>query len=89
MTSGTGSRQAVYAQNFQEGPARITQAGGLSHYGVMGLGGNVVEWEETEGDLVNDGSQTRRGQRGGGWGSDAFELSSEARHPFNNTANLT
>ena len=53
----------------QSNPADITLAGGLSPYGVMGQAGNVWEWEETEADLVNDDSSSRRGVRGGEWGS--------------------
>jgi hypothetical protein len=57
----------VYRQDFHQGPARITLAGGLSPYGVMGLGGNAFEWEETEGDLVNDNGSSSRGVRGNSW----------------------
>ena len=73
MTAGT----AVY--DGQAGPADITQAGGLSPFGVMGLGGNVWEWEETTGDLVNSNALSARGFRGGSWTIDAVYLSSSHR----------
>jgi formylglycine-generating enzyme required for sulfatase activity len=46
VASGTGigangNNEAVYGQAFAQGPADVTQAGGLSPYGVMGLGGNA------------------------------------------------
>jgi hypothetical protein len=77
--SGTSRNTVVYQQDFEDGPARVNRAGGLSPYGVMGMGGNVQEWEETEGDLVNDGSQRLRGQRGGYWNTWETEVSSSWR----------
>ena len=53
VASGTAANTAVYGQSFFKVPADITQAGGLSPYGTMGQGGNVMEWEETDLDLVN------------------------------------
>jgi hypothetical protein len=47
VASGTADNTAVYNQSFGQGPADVTQAGGLSPYGVMGLGGNVFEWCST------------------------------------------
>lgn len=69
IISGTALGTAVYDQSFNQGPADITLAGGLSPYGTMGQDGNVLEWEETEWDLVNDTAFTR-GYRGGGWATD-------------------
>jgi sulfatase modifying factor 1 len=49
VTSGTGSGTAVYGfvnEQAVQGPAVVDQAGGLSPYGVMGLEGNVREWQE-------------------------------------------
>lgn len=67
VASGTAAGTAVYNQLSWQGPADITLAGGLSPYGTMAQGGNVIEWEETEFDLVNDSSFSPRGRRGGGW----------------------
>jgi len=64
VASGTAADTAVWNQT---GPADITQAGGLSPYGTMGQGGNVWEWEETEGDYLNDSTSSARGVRGGDW----------------------
>jgi hypothetical protein len=46
--SGTLPGTAVMAQPFFNGPAAVDQAGGLSPYGVMGLAGNIQEWNETQ-----------------------------------------
>ena len=54
VASGTDPNTAVYLQPVEHGPADIMQAGGLSPYGVMGLGANVDEWEETAFHLIND-----------------------------------
>jgi len=77
VASGTTAGTAVY--EFQTGPADVTQAGGLSPYGVMGLGGNVFEWEESSDDLANSSVSSSRGFRGGVWFIDSFVLSSSAR----------
>ena len=78
VASGTDSGSAVY--RVAQGPADITQAGGLSPYGVMGLGGNVWEWEETDFDLLNSSpGSSARGARGGSWGSDSVFLLSSSR----------
>jgi hypothetical protein len=69
VASGTAAATAVYGQSSSQGPADITAAGGLSPYGVMAIGGNVYEMEETESDFGNDLSSTRRGARGGSWAS--------------------
>lgn len=66
VASGTASGTAVYNQNFYAAvPADVDQAGGLSPYGVMGLGGNVYEWEETSFDLLNSSGSSNRAYRGG------------------------
>ena len=67
VSSGTDPGTAVMEQRTFQGPADITQAGGLSPYGVMAQGGNVWEWEETEFDLVNDDPGAIRAARGGRW----------------------
>ncbi|MEI6538751.1 MAG: hypothetical protein WCO86_04380 [Planctomycetota bacterium] len=43
VASGTDANTAVY--DGQSGPADVNLTGGLSPYGIMGLGGNVFEWE--------------------------------------------
>ena len=77
VASGTTAGTAVF--NNQAGPADITLAGGLSPYGTMGQGGNALEWEETDFDLVNDSSSSARGVRGGGWLNVTSGLSSSIR----------
>jgi hypothetical protein len=79
VASGTAAGTAVYQQAFAIGPAEVTQAGGLSPYGVMGLGGNVYEWEETSDDLTNSNVSSARGNRGGFWNNNSSSLSSTAR----------
>ena len=78
-TGANGNNEAVYGG--QTGPADVTQAGGFSPYGVMGLGGNVAEWEESSGDLANSSVSTARGIRGGSWLTGTGQgLSSSARN---------
>jgi formylglycine-generating enzyme len=77
VASGTGAGTAVYYG--QSGPADVNLAGGLSPYGVMGLGGNVYEWEESSGDLANSSGSSSRGFRGGGWYVFSSGLSSSTR----------
>ena len=76
---GIGDKEAVYNQTFATGPADITEAGGLSPFGIMGLGGNVDEWEETTLDLTNGLGSSSRGVRGGNWVSNSDFLSSSSR----------
>ena len=77
VASGTGVGTAVY--NGQSGPADVESAGGLSPYGIMGLGGNVYEWEETSYDLNNSSVSSDRGIRGGFWLGISDDLSSSSR----------
>jgi formylglycine-generating enzyme required for sulfatase activity len=86
VPSGTGAGTAVYNQTMAQGPADVDQAGGLSPYGVMGLGGNVWEWEESSADLANSSGSSTRGIRGGHWFNVSSLLSSSAR-PLDFTAN--
>ena len=76
-TGANGNNEAVYGG--QTGPADVTQAGGFSPYGVMGLGGNVWEWEESSGDLLNSSGSSSRGIRGGYWDDVSLNLSSSTR----------
>jgi formylglycine-generating enzyme required for sulfatase activity len=83
VASGTADNTAVYDQSFNQGPADVNLAGGLSPYGVMGLGGNVYEWEESSEDLANSSGSSSRGFRGGYWYSDSSYLSSSTRFNVN------
>jgi hypothetical protein len=90
VSSGTAPGTAVY-NHFAAGPADITMAGGLSPYGTMAQGGNVFEYEETEFDLVNDGSSGidhGRGYRPSNWASsDVSSLSPSSRTSVSTTGN--
>ena len=79
VASGTTTGTAVHGG--QSGPADVTLAGGLSPYSVMGLGGNVWEWEESSYDLTNSSNSIFRGVRGGNWANDFLtdDLSSSTR----------
>jgi formylglycine-generating enzyme required for sulfatase activity len=79
VSSGTADNTAVYNQTIAQGPADVNQAGSLSPYGVMGLGGNVWEWEESSFDLANSSNSSNRGIRGGNWGNISDVLSSSSR----------
>ncbi|MFZ4083555.1 MAG: formylglycine-generating enzyme family protein [Pirellula sp.] len=82
ISSGTTAGTAVYNHVNQAsfiGPADVNQAGGLSPYGVMGLGGNVYEWEESSIDLANSSGSSPRGIRGGAWAYISLLLSSSVR----------
>jgi hypothetical protein len=81
VTGGTTAGTAVYAQSFVQGPADVTNAGGISPYGVMGLSGNVFEWEESSSDLANNSGSSLRGFRGGWWlQTNSINLSSSTRN---------
>ena len=43
VTSGMDPNTAVFNQDIAQGPADVMSAGGLSPYGIMGLGGNAFE----------------------------------------------
>jgi len=79
VASGTGADTAVYGQNILSSPADVNQAGGLSPYGVMGLGGNVYEWEESSFDLANSSGSSNRANRGGFFGDQSVDLSPSSR----------
>jgi hypothetical protein len=67
VASGTAAGTAVFGHPQTQGPADVNQAGGLSSYGVMGLGGNVWDLEESSFDLANSSGSSVRGVRGGPW----------------------
>jgi formylglycine-generating enzyme required for sulfatase activity len=71
VTNGTLPNSAVYSTVSlpQIGPADITDAGGLSAYKIMAMGGNAYEWQESAFDLVNDVAGEDRAFRGGDWSS--------------------
>jgi len=81
VASGTAANTAVY--KVLSGPADVDQAGGLSSYGVMGLGGNVLEWEESPFNLnlASISNSSVRGRRGGHWDSTSLHLLSSSRYP--------
>ena len=95
VTGGTSDNTAVYQADdlsfTQTGPADVTNAGGLSPYGVMGLNGNIREWEESSFDLLNSAGSSNRARRGGSFGSFSFDLKSSSRITGapNNTGNIT
>ena len=81
VASGTAANTAVFGGHAE--PADFTLAGGLSPYGVMGLGGNVREWEESSVDLTNSMSSLFRGVRGGARNDSFDRLSSSMRQLYN------
>jgi formylglycine-generating enzyme required for sulfatase activity len=85
VAGGTDANTAVYGQGISN-PADVNLAGGLSPYGVMGLSGNIWEWDETSGDLLNSSGSSFRGFRGGYW-YDSFPnyLASTHRNAFFST----
>lgn len=79
----SGLSGVVYYQQASQGPADVTQAGGLSPYGAMGLGGNVWELQEGSAYLDNSNPSSDRGFRGGTWNSDSYDLSVWRFTPYN------
>jgi formylglycine-generating enzyme required for sulfatase activity len=82
VESGTNSGTAVYNQPWGNGPASVLQAGGLSPYGTMGQGGNVLQWEESAWDGNNDVAHEDRVFRGREWSSFIGDLQSSDRSNF-------
>ena len=84
--SGITAGTAVYSQEFDQEPAAVTFAGGLSPYGTMGQGGNVYEWNESAlGGIYSSPSGTRA-VRGGRWTDSERILRSSRRSGFDPTA---
>jgi formylglycine-generating enzyme required for sulfatase activity len=77
VASGTAANTAVY--NGQSGPADIFSAGGLSAYGTMGQGGNVLEWMETAYDGTNNTAGETRELRGAFWALESLYLDASSR----------
>lgn len=67
VSSGTTVNTAVFNEATATGPADVDQAGGLNAYGIMGLSGNVYEWEESSFDQTNASPTLNRSRRGGSW----------------------
>ena len=74
VASGTAPNTAVFKLAPTVGPADVTQAGGLSRFGTMGQGGNVLEWVESSEFAPNNSPAADRVIRGGGWYLGEFEL---------------
>ena len=91
VASGVLDNTAVY-QDLLADPsvapsaADVDQAGGLSPYGVMALGGNAQEWEESSFDLANSSGASNRAHRGGAWGFTVDRLKSSDRRSFSPTS---
>ena len=86
VASGTTDDTAVWQRTIGQGPADVNQAGGLSPYGVMGLGGNAWEWEESTTDVLNNNGSANRGVRGGSWITTSLQVndlssSNRLEHP--------
>ena len=81
VVSGSAANTAVYGHPAAPigGPADVTQAGGSNAYGVVGMNGNVDEWEETSVDFTNSDVLANRGFRGGYWNSSSWFLQSSTR----------
>lgn len=62
-----GASGAVYGQSAFQGPADVTNAGGLSAWETMAQGGNAAEWTETAFDGSNNSATEDRELRGGSW----------------------
>lgn len=84
VASGTAANTAVYNADFPAAspwsdPAAVDQAGGLSFYGAMGLGGNVTELSET-GVLDNSDGLFYRVALGGGFADPVSYLAANTQN---------
>ena len=57
----------MYGLAVTNGPADVTQAGGLSPFGTVAQGGNVAEWMESAEFAPNDAPAEDRGVRASSW----------------------
>lgn len=77
VLAGTDPDTAVFGHASSQGPADITEAGGLTPFGLMGMAGNAQEWEENVRNLTRENfvATLARAHRGGRWhfGPDQFE----------------
>ncbi|MCE2753581.1 MAG: SUMF1/EgtB/PvdO family nonheme iron enzyme [Pirellula sp.] len=89
VESGTDNNTAVYTvfddfynpvPGSPNGPADVDKAGGLSPFGVMGLGGNVSELEESPRFLGSFSGSSSRGVRGGTWKGFGSSMSVSSRN---------
>ncbi|QEG34895.1 formylglycine-generating enzyme family protein [Bythopirellula goksoeyrii] len=90
VSSGIDPNTAVYNQS---GPADVMLAGGPSPFGIVGLAGNVFEWEESNFDLQSNNPLGIRGVRGSDWSvtTTFLDLSSSFRNhslPNNEPTNV-
>lgn len=75
VVSGTAPNTVVYGNpDPVTGSADIDQAGGLSPYGVMGMGGNVSEALETQLNSLNDDPAAHKMRIGGRYDSVPLEI---------------
>jgi hypothetical protein len=78
---GRTEGSAVY-DGVSFGPAEVDDSGGLSAYGIRGMGGNVREWMESASSGLNDDPFALRPARGGGWNSPLMGLQSAYKIDF-------
>jgi formylglycine-generating enzyme required for sulfatase activity len=79
VPSGVGAGTAAFGTGSTS-PANVVASGGLSAYGTMGQGGNLIEWMETAYDGVNDlPLLDDRTTRGGSFQSEVTDLRGDYR----------
>jgi len=77
VIEGTEANTAVYDKSA---PAEVSLAGGVNQNGIVGLGCNVFEWEESAEDRSNNVPSENRGIRGGSWQLGATQLLYSTRY---------
>jgi formylglycine-generating enzyme len=94
VAGGTEANTAVYGPQYG-GPANVNNAGGLSGYGTMGQGGNVMEWNESaytwDYGSINSSAIQDREVRDGSFTTffgDDYELASGFHDSYNPSDNL-